>query len=328
MEEAIASGMTMREVCAVVGLSERRFREWRIRACKGDISRHPKPENTKPYNALTPEEEAAIERAVACAEWADLSCRELSVKIMERDDFYISHVAIWEYEKRLGVAGHRGKRRLMGHRRGEAPDTSFLNGPNQLWAWDFTKLPTGVPYRFWYLCPVLDRWSRKVVGWQISDRADSELAQTVWDQALLAEGLTQANAPRSLSDRGPQMRSHSTRDFFRELGVIQLLARPRTPNDNAHVESLFSTVKTAPAYPGVFPSLKEAKAYFSKFFHWYNDEHLHTRIGMVTPSQKHSGEWRRILAERELIRAHTFARRRAYNSMLRGPNKDLEAAVS
>ncbi len=53
-----------------------------------------------------------------------------------------------------------------------------------------------------------------------------------------------------------------------------------------------------------------------------------TRLPMVTPSQKHSGEWRAILAERERIKAKTFAARRAYHVAARGHNKVLEADIS
>ena len=328
MEDALAAGLTTQAVCATVGVSERRFRRWRARARQGDLTRHPKPATAQPANALTPQEAAVIREAVACAEWADVSCRELSIKIMEREGLYVSHVAIWEHEKRLGIAGHRGKRRLMGRHRGAAPDTSFVTGPKQLWGWDFTKLPTGVPHQCWYLCAVLDRYSRKVVGWEVSAHADSELAQATWDTALLAEGLTVQEMPCSLSDRGPQMRSRTTREFFQDLGVAQLFARPRTPNDNAHTESLFATVKMAPAYPGAFGTLEGARAYFRQFFAWYNGEHLHTRIGMVTPNQKHSGEWQRILAEREVIKAKTFAMRREYHRRMREENKHVEAVIS
>lgn len=107
MEEAMEAGMTGQAVCAVVGISERRLREWRGRARQGDYARHAKPAHVHPVNALTQQEEAAIERAVGCAEWADLSCRELSVRIMEGEGLCVSHVTIWEYEKHHGLAGHR-----------------------------------------------------------------------------------------------------------------------------------------------------------------------------------------------------------------------------
>lgn len=330
IEEAIADGLTVETACQTVGVSERRLREWRARARQGDFTRHPKSKDVRPFNALTPTECETIAQAVACREWADLSCREISVKIMEQSGLYVSPVAVWEHEKRLGIAGHRGKRRLSGRHRGDPPDTSFVNGPNQLWSWDITKLRSGIPHVSWYLATVLDQWSRKVVGWAISDCENSDLVQRAWDTALLAEGVldSPASIPTSLSDRGSQMRSRSTAQFFKDLGIDRLFARPRTPNDNAFAESLYATIKMHPDYPEFFGSVEDAEKYFRRFFHWYNGDHLHTRIGMVTPCQKHSGEWVKILEQREVIKQKTFAMRRAFNMGLKSQNKEMEAAVS
>jgi putative transposase len=157
---------------------------------------------------------------------------------------------------------------------------------------DFTKVPTEISHQCWYLVAVEDQYSRKAVGWTMGARAITELAKAAWDAALLAEGLPAAQMPFSPSDRGPQMRPRAMREFFQDLGVARLFARPRTPNDNPSIESLFSTVKTHPAYPEAFLTIEAARVYFEWFFHWYNHEHLHTRIGMVTPHQKHSGDWR------------------------------------
>ena len=318
----------MPAACAAVGISERRYWYWRQQASTGSWDRRPKPAHVKPVNALTPREHDLIAQAVRGAEWADASCRELSVRIMERHGVYVSPHAIWVFERAHGLAGHRGKRRRMGVRRPAAPAIGSLTGPNQLWAWDITKLRTGIPYCFWFLYVVLDQWSRKVVGWVVSDREVSGEAQRAWDQALLAEGLTVESLPQSLSDRGAQMRSHSTTEFFRVLGIAQLFARPRTPNDNPFVESLFATVKTAPAFPEEFPTVESAIEYFTGFFAWYNGEHLHTRIGMVTPNQRHSGEWVRIQAERAEIRRKTLAARRQFHEGTRVPNITPGSAIS
>jgi transposase InsO family protein len=326
--KARENGLTVDRACAVVGLKPRRFRHWRRLAEGGDYNRRRKSAEVRPYNALMSAEKDAIAEAVARSAWADLSCRELSVRLMEEKGVYVSHVAIWEYQKERGMAGHRGGRRLRGRRRGEKPDVEWVKGPGQLWSWDITKLHLGVKGRFWYLYVVLDQWSRKVVGWLVSERQTSELAQEVWDQALLAEGLKDGPMPRSLSDRGGQMRSQSTREFFQELGVAQLFSRPRTPNDNAYVESFFGTVKTHPEYPGSFETLEDARRYFETFFTWYNTVHLHTRIGMVTPEQKHNGDWRRVQAERERIKARTLAARRTANLQHWDPIKHLKAAIS
>ena len=328
LQEAIDNGLPVKQACAVVGLKERRYRHWRQLAERGLYERRRKSAEVRPHNALLAAEKALIEEAVARSDWADLSCREISIRLMEEKGMYVSHVAIWSYMKSQGLAGHRSGRKLRGRRRGEKPDTSWVDGPNQLWAWDISKLRTEVPGRFWYLYTVLDQWSRKVVAWSLQERECSDLAQRVWDEALLSEHLGSGPMPVSLSDRGSQMRSRSTRQFFQDLGVAQLFSRPRTPNDNPFVESLFSTVKTHPEYPGVFQTLEEARIYFEQFFAWYNTEHLHTRIGMVTPEQKHNGDWVLIQAEREAIKARTLAARRAANLSLAEQNKIPEAAIS
>ena len=79
----------------------------------------------------------------------------------------------------------------------------------------------------------------------------------------------------------------------------QLFARPRTPNDNPFVESMFGSVKRAPQYPGRFLDRKEAVKYFDEYFPWYNKEHLHSGIDFVTPEQCHNGLRQGIVARRK-----------------------------
>ncbi len=79
----------------------------------------------------------------------------------------------------------------------------------------------------------------------------------------------------------------------------QLFARPRTPNDNPFVESMFGTIKRAPQYPGRFLDRKEAVRYFDEYFPWYDKEHLHSGIDFVTPEQCHNGLRQGIVARRK-----------------------------
>jgi len=193
-------------------------------------------------------------------EFADFSVRELSLSALERCGVYISPVTFWAYQKEIGCNGpRRGKRLRKG--RGNKPDTDCVGGPNQLWSWDITHLPAGRPHGFWYLYALQDWFSRKVVAWLITDSLHSREVRELWDLGLLNEGLLLRPSwqwPSSLSDRGSQMRSISTKRYFKKLGVAQLFARPRTPNDNPKVEALFSVVKTEPEYPGVFPAIPES----------------------------------------------------------------------
>jgi len=312
VEEAHRDGLRYEQAAARLGMSRRRLERWKEEKETGE----PKARIVKPYNAMTEEEKDAVKAMVASEKHADESTRGLSVRLMEEKDLYVSHVSIWEYERSINANGPRGHRKNQRHKGPLKPDTSFVTGPNQLWSWDFTKLRTPWACVFFYLIAILDVFSRKVVGWLVSEHETSEAAKRAWDIALVNESLTQAGPdemPKSLSDRGSQMRSISTTRFFKTLGIDRLLARPRTPNDNPQVESLFSTVKTAPAYPGIFETAAQGTAYFGVFFPWYNEKHLHTALEMMTPEDWHSGRYIEIREERRRIKQETFARRRALN---------------
>jgi putative transposase len=199
---------------------------------------------------------------------------------------------------------------------GAKPDTSFPEQPNTLWCWDITHLRTTTPWVFLYLYVLLDWVSRKVVG-HLAETLESREVLTLWDQALQHEGLLNLSIhvyPRSLSDRGSQMRSRLTRRFFARTGVEPLYARPRTPNDTPEIEACFSTLKGRLNYPGRFESLEHAHAWCAKSFRWYNEDHHHRSLGYVTPNQRHAGLHTRVLAERAVLKVQCLAERRAYNT--------------
>jgi putative transposase len=109
------------------------------------------------------------------------------------------------------------------------------------------------------------------------------------------------------------MRSRRTRRFFARTGGEPLYARPRTPSDNAEVEAFFSTLQGRLNYPGRFESVDQARTWCEQFFRWYHEVHHHRRIGYVTPSQRHAGVHKEVLAERATLKALCLAERRAYN---------------
>ncbi len=267
----------------------------------------------RPYNALRAEEATLVIALIRSREHADESCRDLSLSLLTGPaQVYVSHVTFWEYQRLLGCNGPRGRQTTQGRR--TAPDTDWVTGPNMLWDWDITYLATPLRGEFLYLYSLLDHFSRKNLAWRISEQLASAEAQRLWDQALLAEGVLdrpQDIWPKSLSDRGAQMRAHSTARYFHKLGIAQLFSRPHTPNDNPYIESHFATVKTHPAYPGYFLDQPDSERYFGAFYPWYNEVHPHTRLDMLTPSQVHSGLGPRLLAERDALKTATLAARRA-----------------
>ena len=104
-----------------------------------------------------------------------------------------------------------------------------------------------------------------------------------------------------VNDRGVQMKAKEVKQMLTDLGLTQTFSRPRTPNDNPFIESFFSSLKRAPVYPGRFSHLDERPVmdFFEWYFRWYNTEHYHSRIGYLTPEQRHQGLAAGIIAERK-----------------------------
>jgi len=255
-------------------------------------------------NAIMPCEKQAVLDYVQLEETADYSLRVLACKAAEQGLFYVSASTIRWILFDEGILSDRRPlfRRTGAGKKPNRPDQ--LTGPNQCWCWDLSYLRTDLMRMFWYLYVMLDEWSRKVVAWRISSSLLLSEAKVLIDDAYIAEGLLDAprdQLPVVVNDRGSQMKAKPVQQMMLDLGLTQTFARPRTPNDNPFIESLFSTVKTAPDYPGWFPSssIRIARDYFENYFHWYNYEHFHSGIGYIHPVDKHEGRAETILEKRK-----------------------------
>jgi len=307
--EAKAEGLPEQRACQVLRISSRSLQRWR-RPAQPKAPAAPRP---RPMNALTRDEAATVVSLIRSAEHADQSCRELALSLEtgSKTASPVSHVTVWRYQVALGCAGPRG--RQVSQRLGPAPDTDWVTGPNHLWDWDVTILRSPDRWVFWYLYSLLDHFSRKAVAWHVQDTLNSDYVQRLWDQGLTNEGLLhqpRAAWPKSLSDRGAPMRSHSTRQYFLKLGIAQLFSRPRTPNDNPRIEAHFGTVKTHPVYPGWFIDVPAAVTYFTGFYDWYNNVHRLTTLEMLTPNQAHSGQTATLLAQHQARQSQALTSRR------------------
>ena len=182
-------------------------------------------------------------------------------------------------------------------------------GPNQVWSWDITYLPTSVCGVWLYLYLVIDVWSRKVVDWDVADREEAQIAADLVSRACLRERISKGR-PQPLilhADNGNAMRAATLESRLEELGVLRSFSRPRVSNDNPYSESLFRTVKYRPDYPRrPFASTEQACTWVAAFVSWYNDRHRHSGIRFVTPSQRHSGEAMAISRHR----AHVYEQAR------------------
>ena len=309
--DARAAGLSVERACAVLGLTPRTLQRWQQPpGAKPVVAPGVRP---RPVNALTRPEAAAVVSLIRSPAHADQSCRELAISLAHGiPAISVSPVSIWRYQVALNCNGPRG-RQTHAHHHG-APDTDWVTGPNQLWDGDVTWLTTAEAHVFLYLYGLLDHFSRQVVAWFVRDAFTSDHWQALWDAGLIREGLLdqpRSTWPACLSDRGAQMRSHSTRQYFIKLGVRQLLSRPRTPNDNPRIEAHFGTIKTHPVYPGYFTDQPAASTYFTAFYDWYNNVHLLTTADLLTPHQVHTGQRPVLLAARAAQASQAQQARRA-----------------
>jgi putative transposase len=189
------------------------------------------------------------------------------------------------------------RRKIRRHPKYSRPELE-ARGPNQVWTWDITYLKAGIRGQFYYLYVVIDLYSRLVVGWLLADQECADLARRLLEQSYRKQGV-QPGQLTVHADRGAPMKSKSVQQLLSDLDVRPSHSRPRVSNDNPFSEAGFKTRKYSPDFPARFASLEEAHAFCREYFAWYNQEHYHTGIALLTPAQVHYGEAEAILAKRQ-----------------------------
>jgi len=177
-----------------------------------------------------------------------------------------------------------------------------------LYSWDITYLKSPILGEFYYLYMVMDVWSRKIVGWSIAKEENMELSSRLIEEICLAEGVLPGDLVLHADNGGP-MKGATMTATLQRLGVMASFSRPRVSDDNPYSESLFRTLKYRPAYPaGPFEGLAKARQWVRSFVDWYNNEHLHSAIGYISPGVRHRGDDREILEHRRDV--YQLARQR------------------
>jgi len=108
------------------------------------------------------------------------------------------------------------------------------------------------------------------------------------------------------ADRGSSMRAKTVAQLLADLGVTNTHSRPYCSTDNPFSESQFKTLKYRPEFPERFGSIQDSRAFCVPFFHWYNTEHRHTGIGLMTPEMVHYGKARESWEQREEVLMAAF----------------------
>lgn len=148
---------------------------------------------------------------------------------------------------------------------------------------------------FYYLCSILDGYSRFVVHWEIREQMTEQDVEIILQRAR--EKFPQAK-PRIISDNGPQFVAKDFKEFIRLCGMTHVRTSLYYPQSNGKLERWHKTIKGECIRPGTPLSLADARRLVAEFVAYYNNERLHSAIGYITPNDKLGGRETEIFAER------------------------------
>lgn len=253
--------------------------------------------------ALSDGERQAVLDVLHAPRFVDLSPGEIHAMLLDEGRYLGSERTMY----RILAAHHevRERRNQLRHPSYAAPEL-LSTAPNELWSWDITKLKGPVKWTYYYLYVILDIFSRFVVGWMVARRESAELAKRLIEATCQRERI----APDQLTlhaDRGSSMRSKTVALLLSDLGVTKTHSRPYTSSDNPYSEAQFKTMKYRPRFPERFGSLQHARSFCAPFFGWYNTEHRHSGLAMLTPQDVHRGLVEQRLRQRTAVLAAAYA---------------------
>ena len=258
--QPLASQVGVAPACRALGVPRASFYR-RQRPTPG----HQQPRPT-PARALCASERAHVLDVLASPRFVDRSPAEVVATLLDEGQYLCAERTMY----RILAANQpvRERRNQRSHPCYTKPEL-VATGLNQTWSWDITRLRGPKRWTSFYLYVLLDIFSRCVVGWMVADRENA--------------------AP---------MTSKCTAQLLADLGVTRSLSRPQVSDDNPFSEAQFKTLKYHPGFPGRFEDITAAIAFCRSFFPWYNTEHRHAGIAMLTPDDVHHHRAPDVLAKR------------------------------
>jgi putative transposase len=283
--------------CTSLGLSRATY--YRDRMAK----RYPAiVKRTSPPLALTQNERDRVLSALHDERFVDKSPQEIHAILLDENTYLCSVRTMYRYLEQEGEI--RERRRQRQHVVYEKPELLAMR-PNEVWSWDITRLKGPAKWNYFYLYVVIDIFSRCVVGWMIATRESANLAEELLRESCEKQAIKQ-NQLTLHADRGSSMKSKQVALLLSDLGVNKSHNRPYKSNDNPFSEAHFKTLKYRPEFPQRFGCIEDARAFCRHFFAWYNNEHRHSGIGMMTPASVHLGLDTNILLERNRVLEESF----------------------
>ena len=268
-----------------------------------DVDPKPIAKRPTPLLALSPSERQAVIDELHNERYQDMAHLEIYTRLLGEGRYLCSPRTMY----RILSAEHNGVKERRGHvqRPHYSKPELLATAPNQVWSWDITKLKGPAKWTYFYLYVILDIFSRLVVGWMVAHRELDSLAKRLIEESCTKQTIL----PGQLTvhaDRGPSMKSKLVAQMLADLGVTQTHSRPYVSNDNPYSEAQFKTLKYCPQFPESFGCIQDTRSFCQYFFNWYNKEHRHSGIAMLTPEQVHYGLAGKITLNRKTVLASAF----------------------
>ena len=311
------SGLSRRRALTQLRLPKSTYYRWLRRQAEGRLQDR-KGGSPTPWNRLRPEEEAKILAQARAS--PELSARQLAVRIVDSECWYISESTVFRILKREGlikpaeIVGFKASKEY--HRK--------TKRPNELWATDCAHLKI-MGWGWYYLVTVMDDYSRFILAWELkNDMAAGSLIDVV-QQAVDLTGMS--NVPVEdrtvlLSDNGPGYLSRQFGEYLRLVRIRHIVASPYHPQTNGKIERYHRTIKgEINLVPYEMPGeLEEAIKAFIKY---YNYRRYHEGLSDVTPYDVDTGRHPEILQKRKEAKDRTLQVRKDYNRTVREQDSSL-----
>jgi putative transposase len=291
--KSLADKVGIRPACKALDVSRAGFYRWQ----------HPREK--EPSCRLSPLALSSSERndvldMLHTERFIDKAPQEIYATLLDEKSYLCSVRTMYRILEKEGELKERRRQVCRGH---HAKPELLATGPNQVWSWDITKLKGPVKWTYYYLYVIMDIFSRYVVGWMVAQRELAVLARKLIDETMKKQSIQ----PGQLvihADRGSSMTSKPVAFLLADLGVTKSHSRPSVSNDNPYSESQFKTMKYRPEFPERFGCIEDGRAFCLTFFPWYNTEHYHSGLGLLTPEDVHYGRAPHIVeARREVLQA-------------------------
>lgn len=277
-----AVNWTQTKMLTRIGVSRSKYGQWRSR--RGVENQ---PDGVTPRSGwLTPCEQDAIE--AYRRNHPEEGYRRLSYMMLDVDVVAASPSSVYRVLKTANLLS-------ASQNQPNQKGTGFTQPtkPHQHWHIDIAFL--NICNTFYYLCSVLDGYSRAILEWDILPQMKSTDVEMVVQRAHEKHA---AARPRIISDNGPQFIARDFKQLVRELGMQHVRTSPYYPQSNGKIERWHKTLKAESIRPNTPLTVDHARQLVADFVRHYNAERLHSSIGYVTPLDKLNGNAEKIAADR------------------------------